>query len=85
MDAVKRVVGQVLPSYMVPVGVDVDRWAPLNLGKLDRKALPAPDFSAVSGYVGPADEVEGCGGGVFAELLGVDRVSVAGVVLRCRW
>ncbi|GAB05113.2 putative non-ribosomal peptide synthetase, partial [Gordonia amarae NBRC 15530] len=39
---------------------------------------PAPDFGAVSEeYVAPADDVEVAVSGVFADLLGVDRVSVA--------
>ena len=49
VDAVKRVVGQVLPSYMVPSVWTLIDEVPLNsAGKLDRKALPAPDFGTMS-------------------------------------
>ena len=55
VDVVKAAVAQSLPSYMVPtVWTVVDEFVFNTAGKLDRKALPAPDFSVLSAdYVAP--------------------------------
>jgi hypothetical protein len=69
-----------LPEYMVPSVFVVLSEMPLTLnGKVDRKALPAPgqERPAVSaGYVEPRNSVEETLAGVWAELLGVERVGV---------
>ncbi|CAM5626447.1 hypothetical protein SALBM135S_09478 [Streptomyces alboniger] len=43
---------------------------------MDRGALPAPDFAGRSGGRGPRTETERIVCGLFAEVLGVDRVGV---------
>ncbi|WP_156665248.1 non-ribosomal peptide synthetase, partial [Rhodococcus phenolicus] len=75
----KEHVAQKLPSHMVPTAVIVLDEIPLTpAGKLDRRALPAPDFGAVTGgdYRAPDNELERTVADVFAEHLGLDRVSV---------
>ncbi|TCO55608.1 non-ribosomal peptide synthetase [Actinocrispum wychmicini] len=69
-----------MPSYMVPSAlVGVARF-PLNAsGKIDRKALPAPDaadIAAVKDVVEPRNRRERALAEIWAELLGVPRVGV---------
>ncbi|MGH3857977.1 MAG: phosphopantetheine-binding protein, partial [Pseudonocardiaceae bacterium] len=47
-------------------------------GKLDRKALPPPDFAAVVsvGYVAPRTDAERVLAEIWAEVLGVEQVGV---------
>ncbi|MEV0505149.1 amino acid adenylation domain-containing protein, partial [Streptomyces spectabilis] len=64
-----------LPDYMVPSAVIALDAVPLTpSGKLDRKALPAPEFTAASTGRAPADATEEALCGIFAELLGTDPV-----------
>uniref|UniRef100_UPI0022B4C664 condensation domain-containing protein n=1 Tax=Pelomonas sp. BJYL3 TaxID=2976697 RepID=UPI0022B4C664 len=66
-----------LPSYMVPAACVQLASLPLNPnGKLDRKALPAPDEQAWSrrAYEAPQGEVEATLAAIWAELLQIERV-----------
>ncbi|MGW0635375.1 amino acid adenylation domain-containing protein [Nocardia salmonicida] len=72
--ALRTAVAESLPAYMVPTVVTVLDSFPLNpSGKLDRKALPAPAFTAGE-FRAPATPAEEIVAGVFAELLGMARV-----------
>jgi amino acid adenylation domain-containing protein len=66
-----------LPSYMVPaVIVQVERLPQTPNGKLDRKALPAPEPSEdIRMYVAPATPTEEELSQVWRKVLGLDRVS----------
>ncbi|QHN36337.1 amino acid adenylation domain-containing protein [Gordonia pseudamarae] len=78
LNAVKASVAQTLPAFMVPTVWTVLAQVPLNsAGKLDRSALPDPDFTSVAAeYVAPGTDDERLLAGVFGTLLGLDRVSV---------
>ncbi|WP_446224336.1 amino acid adenylation domain-containing protein [Nocardia sp. IBHARD005] len=70
----RTAVAESLPAYMVPTVVTVLDSFPLNpSGKLDRKALPAPAFTAGE-FRAPGTPAEEIVAGVFAELLGMARV-----------
>ncbi|MCR6651361.1 MAG: phosphopantetheine-binding protein [Cellvibrionaceae bacterium] len=63
-----------LPDYMVPSAIVVMDRIPLNAnGKVDRKALPAPEMTG-SAYEAPQGEVEETLAQIWQEVLGVERV-----------
>ncbi|HEV8558082.1 MAG TPA: non-ribosomal peptide synthase/polyketide synthase [Actinophytocola sp.] len=68
-----------LPEYMVPAAfVPLDKLPLTPAGKLDRRALPAPEGlpELEDAYVAPRTEVEHALAGIWAEVIGVDRVGV---------
>ncbi|HEY7143387.1 MAG TPA: amino acid adenylation domain-containing protein, partial [Streptosporangiaceae bacterium] len=68
-----------LPDYMVPPALVVVDELPLSAsGKLDRAALPVPGYGAggAGGYVPPGTEAERVLAGVWADVLGAERVGV---------
>ncbi|HEU4881788.1 MAG TPA: phosphopantetheine-binding protein, partial [Longimicrobium sp.] len=69
--------GEALPSYMVPAAyVRMEQWPLTPNGKLDRRALPAPEGDAYASraYEAPADETEEAVAAIWAEVLRVERV-----------
>ncbi|WP_208630404.1 non-ribosomal peptide synthetase [Amycolatopsis kentuckyensis] len=75
VDELRAWAGTQLPAYLVPSAVLVLRELPLTPnGKLDRQALPGPVFSGGRGRR-PATAAEEKLCALFADVLGVDRVS----------
>ncbi|CAL9366395.1 D-alanine--D-alanyl carrier protein ligase [Streptomyces sp. enrichment culture] len=76
--ALRLALAERLPAPLVPAAVVVLPALPLTpSGKLDRRALPAPDFTAgASTFAPPRTEPEKALCGLFAEVLGAERVGV---------
>jgi acyl-coenzyme A synthetase/AMP-(fatty) acid ligase len=77
-DALREHLKRSLPEYMVPAAFVPLEALPLSPnGKLDRRALPDPDFAAnARAYVAPRTPVERVVAGIWAELLKAERVGV---------
>nr|WP_258957122.1 non-ribosomal peptide synthetase [Rhodococcus globerulus] len=67
-----------LPAHMVPAAIIVVGKIPMTpVGKLDRRALPTPDFENRNvPYAPPTTHTEEVVTEVFASVLGVDRVGI---------
>ncbi|MEL6863344.1 MAG: amino acid adenylation domain-containing protein [Bacteroidota bacterium] len=78
-EATKTFAQKQLPDYMVPpFMVAIDQF-PLNPnGKVDRKALPQPDFQALlqRQYIAPRNDVEQSIAAIWSDLLQVEQVGI---------
>jgi len=74
---VRAALAERLPSYMVPTALIEIEALPLTVnGKLDTRALPAPEYQDADTYRAPSDVVEEILAGIYAQVLGLERVGV---------
>ncbi|MGW7369679.1 amino acid adenylation domain-containing protein, partial [Streptomyces sp. NPDC054841] len=74
--AVREFVAERLPEHMVPSVMVLESLPLTPSGKVDRKALPAPDFAALVSSREPRNPVEEVLCGLFAEVLGLSRIGI---------
>ncbi|MFJ2183120.1 amino acid adenylation domain-containing protein [Streptomyces anulatus] len=73
----RETIATALPDYMIPAAfVTLDALPLTPHGKLDRKALPAPDFSAAKDSRAAGNDTERVLCGLFAEVLGLSEVGI---------
>ncbi|MFC7451424.1 amino acid adenylation domain-containing protein, partial [Rhodococcus daqingensis] len=76
LEVLKAAIGQTLPAHMVPMAIMVlDEIPRTPVGKLDRKALPAPVFETRA-FRAPTTPVEEVVAATFADVLGIERVGL---------
>ena len=75
---IRAALAERLPAYMVPAAVVVLDALPVTVnGKLDKRALPAPDYNdAGDVYRAPTNLTEEILAGIYAQVLGLHRVGV---------
>ena len=74
---IRAALAERLPDYMIPAAVVVVATLPLTAnGKLDQRALPAPEYTDADRYRAPGSAVEEILAGIYAQVLGVERVGV---------
>ena len=75
--ATRAKLAEQLPDYMVPTAVVVLAALPLTANrKLDKRALPAPEYQDADRYRAPSSPIEEILAGIYARVLGIERVGV---------
>ena len=75
--AARAALAERLPGFMVPAAVVALDTLPITVnGKLDTRALPAPDYQTTDHYRAPTNAVEEILAGIYAQVLGLDRVGI---------
>lgn len=75
----REFLAQALPDFMIPAYfIDIDRVPVNRHGKLDKKALPAPEPSAVKAFMPPGTRIERDLAAIYGEVLhrDVDQIGI---------
>lgn len=76
-DNLRAYLKEQLPDYMVPtVIVVLDELPLLPSGKVNRHALPEPEFNSSQGYAAPIEEAERILAEIWSNVLGVEQVGI---------
>ncbi|WP_244425135.1 AMP-binding protein, partial [Bradyrhizobium sp. STM 3843] len=76
-EALRRHLQTTLPDHMVPSAiVRLDRLPLSPNGKLDRNALPAPEWQGTVEIIAPRNAAETILATIFANVLGFDRIGI---------
>jgi len=77
LESLKEFMAEDLPGFMIPAHIRQIEVMPLTAnGKIDKKALPETDSTAVAGeFVAPGSEIEQKIAEVWQQVLGIDKVS----------
>ena len=77
LSGIRNQLSESLPDYMIPAYfIHLDEL-PLNAnGKVDYRALPAPEYTSLESYVAPTTQEERILCGVWAEVLGVEKIGI---------
>ncbi|MCD4691529.1 MAG: amino acid adenylation domain-containing protein, partial [Calditrichales bacterium] len=79
-ETLRLLLSEKLPDYMIPAFyIPIDKVPITPNGKVDRKALPAPDkerFSSKKDYVPPRTELEKLLIETWQEILGIDKIGI---------
>ncbi|WP_114150496.1 non-ribosomal peptide synthetase [Bacillus spizizenii] len=79
IEEIREQLSQELPDYMIPSHyVQLEQLPLTSNGKINRKALPAPEVSLeqIAEYVPPGNEVESKLAALWQEVLGIHRVGI---------
>lgn len=77
-DKIIQYLGSNLPEYMIPSLLMHLTDLPMTVnGKINRKALPSPDWSNQENYVSPKNEIEVTICHIFNNLLGIDADKIS--------
>jgi amino acid adenylation domain-containing protein/thioester reductase-like protein/non-ribosomal peptide synthase protein (TIGR01720 family) len=76
--SLKEMLSRNLPDYMIPSFFVQIQSIPLTAnGKIDNKALPAPE-TTLEEYAAPTNETEAILAGIWSEVLGIEKISIDG-------
>ena len=77
LDKLREHLAANLPDYMIPSHfVRMDKFPLMPNGKVNRKALPAPDVNPRSVYVAPKNKMEEILSQIWSEVLGREKVGI---------
>ncbi|NIM15512.1 MAG: AMP-binding protein, partial [Candidatus Aminicenantes bacterium] len=75
--AIKAALSRTLPGYMIPAFiVRLERMPLIPSGKVDRKALPVPEFTTEEPYAAPSNEIEEKLVEIWSEVLNINQPSI---------
>ena len=73
----QKALGKQLPDYMVPsIFVELDAFPLLSNGKVDRKALPEPEWVSEREYIAPRNDTEESLAAIWQDILDIDQVGI---------